>query len=404
MQAVILAAGESSRFWPLNEKHKSLFKILGRPLLWYTVFGLLRSGIKDIIIVQNGNRTVEKEIKKFFPFLKFVIQEKPLGTGDAVLKAEKFLKGPFFVLNAERIDNFLFLSRMKEEFKKKKTIILLGSLTERPWDFGVFKLKGNRVLDIIEKPKKGQEPSRWQTTGLYLFPLDFLFYLKKIPYHPYSLMQAISLYAEKRGAFLVKNFRKMFFLKYPWDLFYYIDFIFDNYFKEKISRNVFISKKARIKGKIFAEKNSKILDNVFLKGFCYLGKNTFLDQNVILEGKNDLEKGSFVGSNSFVINSIFQENCKIQSSFVSYSLLAENCQLLKNVILNPKRSAKKVFFTIVKGKKEKILFKKFGCAIGKNTLLADNVLVEKGVLIGSNATIGSFKKVKENISDQNFFI
>jgi len=47
-QAVILAAGESSRFWPLNtravakggderssstQKHKSLLKIMGRPLI-----------------------------------------------------------------------------------------------------------------------------------------------------------------------------------------------------------------------------------------------------------------------------------------------------------------------------------------------------------------------------------
>ena len=29
LQAVILAAGESSRLWPLNAKHKSLLRILG---------------------------------------------------------------------------------------------------------------------------------------------------------------------------------------------------------------------------------------------------------------------------------------------------------------------------------------------------------------------------------------
>jgi len=404
MQAVILAGGESSRFWPLNEKHKSLFKILGKPLLWYTVFGLLRSGIKDIIIVQNDKRIVEKEIKKFFPFLKFVVQKKPLGTGDAVLKAERFLKEPFFVLNAERVDNFLFLPKIKEVFKKKGGIVLLGCLTEKPWEFGVFKLKGDKILDVIEKPKKGTEPSRWQTTGLYFFSLDFLSYLKKVPCHPYSLMQAISLYAKEKEAFLVKTLKKMFFLKYPWDPFYYLDFIFSHYFKEKISPNVFISKKARIEGKIFAEKNCKILDQVFLKGFCYLGENSFLDQGLVLEGKNSFEMRNFIGSGSQIINSIFQENCRVQSSFVSYSILAENCQLAKNVVLNPKARAKKNFFAIVKGKKEEILFKKFGCAIGKNSLLADNVFVEKGVLIGSNVKINSFKRVKENILDETFLI
>ena len=46
MQAVILTAGESSRFWPLNQRHKSLIKIMGRPLIWYTIEGLKKSGIK----------------------------------------------------------------------------------------------------------------------------------------------------------------------------------------------------------------------------------------------------------------------------------------------------------------------------------------------------------------------
>jgi len=39
-QAVILAAGESTRFWPLNEKHKSLTRILGKPIIWYTLNNL----------------------------------------------------------------------------------------------------------------------------------------------------------------------------------------------------------------------------------------------------------------------------------------------------------------------------------------------------------------------------
>ena len=48
-QAVILAAGESSRFWPLNQRHKSLIKIMGRPLIWYTIEGLKKAGIKEIL-------------------------------------------------------------------------------------------------------------------------------------------------------------------------------------------------------------------------------------------------------------------------------------------------------------------------------------------------------------------
>ena len=60
---MILAAGESSRLWPLNAKHKSLLRILGKPLIWYTINGLRKAGVQDIIIVQSPRRDVEEELK-----------------------------------------------------------------------------------------------------------------------------------------------------------------------------------------------------------------------------------------------------------------------------------------------------------------------------------------------------
>ena len=96
MQAVILAAGQSSRFWPLNQKHKSLIRIMGRPLIFYTIDGLKKSGIEDIIIVQGASKDIEKELgdKK----IKYITQSKPLGMGDALWQAKKLIKGRFVVL------------------------------------------------------------------------------------------------------------------------------------------------------------------------------------------------------------------------------------------------------------------------------------------------------------------
>jgi bifunctional UDP-N-acetylglucosamine pyrophosphorylase/glucosamine-1-phosphate N-acetyltransferase len=94
MQAVVLAAGESSRFWPLNQNHKSLLKLMGKPLIWYTLKELEKSGINDIIVVQGPKKEIEKELAGF-PGLKFVTQPRPKGMGDALSKAKKLLKGRF---------------------------------------------------------------------------------------------------------------------------------------------------------------------------------------------------------------------------------------------------------------------------------------------------------------------
>jgi len=95
-QAVILAAGESSRFWPLNQKHKSLIKIMGRPLIFYTIESLKKAGIKDIIIVQGPKKDIEEELKDYQPNIKYVIQEEPKGMGNALWQARDLIKGQFY--------------------------------------------------------------------------------------------------------------------------------------------------------------------------------------------------------------------------------------------------------------------------------------------------------------------
>ena len=103
-QAVILAGGESSRFWPLNEKHKSLIKIMGRPLIWYTIEGLRKSGINKIIIIQNKEMPVERELTDYqFSKCKitYITQDKAKGMGDALWRGQNFIKTKFLVFNTE---------------------------------------------------------------------------------------------------------------------------------------------------------------------------------------------------------------------------------------------------------------------------------------------------------------
>src|SRR3989338_8287674 len=101
-QAVILAAGESSRFWPLNHVHKSQIKLLGRPLVYWTIKGLAENGIKNIAVIISPNSTLKDELgpisKDLEVNLTYFVQEKPLGTGNAISLAKDFIKEPFFLV------------------------------------------------------------------------------------------------------------------------------------------------------------------------------------------------------------------------------------------------------------------------------------------------------------------
>jgi dTDP-glucose pyrophosphorylase len=125
MQAVIVAAGESSRFWPLNKKHKSLTSFFGKPLLYWTIKSLSDKGISDIIVVMSPESSLDKDISfaasELGVTLSFVVQDKPLGTGDAIYRTKDIVKGPFLVSWPYKVNIGEVLEKIREEQKGKKS-------------------------------------------------------------------------------------------------------------------------------------------------------------------------------------------------------------------------------------------------------------------------------------------
>jgi len=167
MEAVILAAGKSERFWPLNLKHKGLFKIVGRPLIFSTIENLKKAGIREIIIVQGPKRDIQKNLKtcpvpkqSFWCGVKYVIQDKPLGTGDALTRTRDFIKERFFVLNG---DDFYSQEDIKKCLPSSENSLLLGlkkklcillKAVQNPQDFGQVLVQKNKVKNWLRNQKR----------------------------------------------------------------------------------------------------------------------------------------------------------------------------------------------------------------------------------------------------------
>src|SRR3989344_326947 len=104
-QAVILAAGKNERFWPLgNSKHKCMYEIMGKPILFYTIQELKKTGIRDIVIVISPKDCSIQNYfgngKKIGVAISYVTQQEARGMGDGVLSAKRYLNDAFFLLNA----------------------------------------------------------------------------------------------------------------------------------------------------------------------------------------------------------------------------------------------------------------------------------------------------------------
>ena len=178
MQAIILAAGKSSRLWPFGvEEHKSLIKIMGKPLIQHTIESLEETDVDEVIIVQGPDRDIEKKLGKDVCDIdiRYVIQEESKGMGHAVRQVKGLVKEQFFVMNPYRKNTSDFVGSMIEKSKETGAeMILLSSETDTPWKYGILEVDGDKAHKIVEKPEKGEEPSNNKVVGLYLLPKDFL--------------------------------------------------------------------------------------------------------------------------------------------------------------------------------------------------------------------------------------
>ena len=409
MQAVILAAGESSRFWPLNQRHKSLIKIMGRPLIWWTLESLRKSGIKDLIIVENPLKEIESELKNYFSGLKikYVIQKKPLGMGDAVLQAKNLIKDNFFVIHAHHFDINEFVKPMIEKQKKTKAkLILLGKKVDKPWKYGIVELdkkNRDRVIKIVEQPKKERAPSNIGLKGIYLLPKDFFQYYRKIKKHIYDFEDTLDLYLKDNDVRIIISEKEIPTLKFSWELFEVTKQLMNKSLKSKIEKSAQIAKNATIKGKVYIGKNTKVFEGAIIKGPCYIGENCVIGNNSLIRDYSNLENNVLIGALAEVTRSISQEDVHTHSGYFGDSIFGRGCRLGAGTItanIRIDRAEVKV-----KSLDEKIAtgLDSLGVIVGENTKIGINCSLMPGVLIGSNCIIGPNSVVSANVEDNTTF-
>lgn len=390
MQAVILAAGESSRFWPLNKTHKSLIKIMGKPLIWYTLEGLRGAGIKEVIIVQGPAKEIEKELAnyKFSLYIKYVVQPEAKGMGDAISLVRDLISGPFFVLHAHKIDVGDYVGQMIEKSKNTKAeLIFLGAKTESPWLYGILEFEGEAVRGLIEKPERGKESSNMMVVGIYLLPRDFFDYYGKISERQYSFEESLSLYAKENDARVLITEKEGLSLKYPWHLFSVNRYLMDKY----------------LGNKTHIGKNVKVFENAVIKGPCYIGDNCVIGNNALVREYANLENDCVVGANAEVARCIFQENVHVHSGYFGDSIFGNNCRVGAGTVTGNVRLDRGEIKSVIKGEKVNTGLNSFGTVVGENTNIGINNSIMPGKLIGSGCNMWPGSVVLENIQDKTDF-
>ncbi len=405
MQAVILAAGESSRFWPLSDKrHKALSKVAGKPLLEWTLLSIKKAGINDIIIVEGPDKAAEKGMDlsgNSGMHIQFVVQKKPLGMGNAIMQAEKYIKGDFFVLNPNHYDADFYIAPMIEKQRATKAqIVLVGKKTGTSEKYGMLSLEGDRARDLVEKPKKGSEPSDVRVVGIYLLPKDFFKYCRRAKEHMYAYEDALRICMKEADVRVVTAAKKTSTLKHPWDLFNVTKDVMEKNIRSKcIAASAKMAKSAIIEGAVKIGENVRVLENAVIKGPCYIGDNTLVGNNAIIREFCSIGDDCIIGANAEVARSIIGDGTHTHSGFIGDSIIGDNCRIGAGFITANVRIDRENVKSAVKGKKVDTGLKSLGAIIGHNTNIGIGVQAMPGVIVGSDCIVGPNSLVLENIEN-----
>lgn len=175
MKGIILAGGLGTRLLPMTRvTNKHLLPVYDRPMIYYPIQQMAHAGIEDILVVTGGNHAGDflKLLRNGQEFglkhLAYAYQDGEGGIAEALGLARHFAdEGPVVVILGDNI----FQHPLREAVDAYRADpvgaqILLKEVPD-PERFGVARLEGDRVVEIIEKPK--DPPTRLAVTGCYFF-------------------------------------------------------------------------------------------------------------------------------------------------------------------------------------------------------------------------------------------
>ncbi len=245
-QAIIPLAGLGTRLLPLTSVFaKELLPINGKPGLEYIINECIDAGIKQIIFIiskrkmmikkyfyndkfykdlikkKNDPRVIDEyqKILKYRKMIKFVYQNRPNGTGDAVLKTKNYIKDKYFLMLLPDdliIKKNCSKSMIRTHKRFKSSVMASMSVNKKTVSrWGIYKLNKKlnttdySIKGVIEKPKIKEAPSNKAVIGRYILPKKIFAKLKNLKPNKggeIHITDAIQLLINDKEKFIAHNF------------------------------------------------------------------------------------------------------------------------------------------------------------------------------------------------------
>jgi len=178
-KAVILAGGKGTRMRPFTyEMPKPMIPVQGKPLVQHIIELIRVHDIRDITLSTGYMSDKLQEYfgngSKFGVNLTYSIEEEELGTAGCLNLIKDQLNKSFLMFNGDVLSDIDLADFIRFHHENRGLATIALTPVEDPSRFGVADLAGDKILQFIEKPKKGTEPSMLINAGVYIIEPEVL--------------------------------------------------------------------------------------------------------------------------------------------------------------------------------------------------------------------------------------
>lgn len=391
VKAVVLAAGKGTRLQPLTAtRQKGMISIAGKPILYHVLSAVKRLGIRDVLMVVGD---FKEQVMDYFGDgrnldlnIKYVEQKKPRGTGHAVLQVKDKVHDSFILLNGDLIFEHSIMDELGN-YRGENTVV--AAKVENPSEYGVIRMEGSRLKDIVEKPAPGKEPSNLVNTGIYLLEPEIFDYLEKLKPSPrgeYEFTEALKGLSKKSRVNILKLNGYYSDVGRPWELLEANEYVMgkiDHKIEGELEPGVII------KGDVVVEKGTVITGQTYIRGPVYIGKDCEIGPSAYLRDNVNICDGVRIGRAVEVKNSIIMGGTRSEHlTYIGDSLIGSQCNFGAGTKTANLRFDDREVVMNIKGETMHTGRRKLGVIMGDCCKTGVNSCIMPGVKIGPNSWIG----------------
>ena len=395
LQAVIMAAGKSTRTYPLTlTKPKPLLHIANKPILAHQLDQFVGL-IEDVIIIVGYKHEM---IREYFGnsyrgiALNYVEQQEQLGTGHAAMQVRPYIRDRFLLMNGDDL-----YAREDIEGCLRHHYSLLSMEVADPRQFGVLTVENGLVKDLIEKPE--HPASNLTSVGMYVFDTKIFPLLDKIPRSPrgeYEVTDGVKELVKVAEVFYHVGTGYWIPVGFPWSLLNANDFLLERNPKDQIQGT--LEPGVTIEGTLSLGAHSVIRRGTYIQGNLCVGDHCEIGAYCHITGNTSIGDHSQIAHSTTINNSVIDQHVQIEPfCHIAYSVIGDFSRIHSGAVTMSRTTQGKTIISRVKREMIDSGREQLGAVLASSVELHPHVVTYPGMKIWPEMVVPAGTAVKADM-------